>query len=587
MMSSSLVTGLRRPKKYSLWAGLSMLLLMISIAVPARAQNAAEYGKHARVAEVENLMVKDATSFLKSRFPNLPFLVSVSVDPLRRTGNERKSKTEDRLPYFDEGSEEILDEWDNPGISTFALMARIKRAVVTVSVPANVTDEEIAEVRNSMLQVLNLTASRDDVVIQRRTWSQAADKKADSETVILFSAIGFAAVLLALAGLFLITRTSIKTIGSAIGTQAAKAAGGGAGAAPAVQVSESGEARRGGGVAAGDLKFSDPIRMREVLLQSVRTLSESETFPTLQDLIILDRAGKKTPGSLGALLSEFSGDLQKRLFSYSFQNHWLEALVEPSEVNSEVLETLSRLMRVTRSTEDIALQQLLIYVWRLDDRMADYLRAIDRDESLAILAHLPKTVSVGAARAAFPGNWGAVLDTHFKPKPLTKERIEKLAQKALQIKALRDFSILEQYRQERDLLEYLGYAEPPEEKEIYLASPPQSVIHSMRPPFYKVFELNSEQLDKVVPRISLDDWALALLNTGRNDRREIEKKFSEKQRFMLIDKLKKLDHSAPDRIKVVQARERVARVVKTEVYENKLPSTPESAQDDSNESQAA
>ncbi len=109
----------------------------------------------------------------------------------------------------------------------------------------------------------------------------------------------------------------------------------------------------------------------------------------------------------------------------------------------------------------------------------------------------------------------------------------------------------------------------------------------MRPPFYKVFELNSEQLDKVVPRISLDDWALALLNTGRNDRREIEKKFSEKQRFMLIDKLKKLDHSAPDRIKVVQARERVARVVKTEVYENKLPSTPESAQDDSNESQAA
>ena len=155
------------------------------------------------------------------------------------------------------------------------------------------------------------------------------------------------------------------------------------------------------------------------------------------------------------------------------------------------------------------------------------------------------------------------------------------------MKALRDFSILEQYRQERDLLEYLSYAEPTEEKEIYLASPPQSVIHSMRPPFYRVFELTSDELDRVVSRISLDDWALALLNTGRNDRREIEKKFSEKQRFLLVDKLKKLDQTAPDRAKVGQARERIARVVKTEVTDSQRQATREAPQDDSNETQAA
>ena len=589
MMTLLDVVGSIRTKMFSVLTLFTVILLGMSVPAVVRAQTAPEYGKHARVAEVENIMVKDATTFLKSRFPNLPFLVSVSVDPLRRVETAPKSSA-DRLPYFEEGDEEIQDEWDNPNVSTYALMPRIKRAVVTVSVPSNITDDEIAEVRNSMLQVLNLTAARDEIVIQKRAWTQMTDNKADSQTVILFSAIGFAAVLLALAGLFLITRTSIKTIGSAIGTQAAKAAGGGGGgAAASIQpmAADTTDSRRGGGAPSGDLKFSDPIRMREVLLQSIRVLCESDMFPTLQDLMVLDRAGKKNPGALGALLSEFSGDLQKRLFSYSFQNHWLEALVDPGEVNSEVLETLSRLMRVSRGSEDVALQKLLIYVWRLDGQMAEYLRAIDHDESLAILAHLPKTVSVGAARAAFPGNWGAVLDTQFKPKPLSRERIEKLALKAMQMKALRDFSILEQYRQERDLLEYLSYAEPTEEKEIYLASPPQSVIHSMRPPFYRVFELTSDELDRVVSRISLDDWALALLNTGRNDRREIEKKFSEKQRFLLVDKLKKLDQTAPDRAKVGQARERIARVVKTEVTDSQRQATREAPQDDSNETQAA
>ncbi len=571
-----------------------VLQVVFSTAVYAQGSQDAT-GKHPRVAEIENGLVKDATTFLKSRFPNLPFLVSVSIDPLRRDDGVRRDSSSERLPYFEDSDEEIKDEWDNPNVSTFALMARIKKAAVTVSVSSNVTDEEISEVRTSLIQVLNLIPARDEVVIQKRAWSQLQDSKPDSQTVILFSALGFGAVLIALGGLFFITRNSVKEIGSAIGNGAAKAVGGvstsGVSSAGPSLAAEGidGRSSTGSGVG-GDVKFSDPLRMREVVSQSVRVLNESATFPNLQDIILLDRAGKKNPAMMGALLSEFSEDLQRRLFSYSYQIHWLQAMTDPGEISSEVVELLGRLMRNQRNPDSIPLQNVLIYVWRLDEQIAPFLRSIEQDEAFAILSHLPKTVSLSAARAAFPGNWGTVLDTGFKPKALSKERLEKIATKAIQTKALRDLSILDQYRQERDLLEYLLIAEPVEEKEIYLASPAQSVIHSMRPPFYKVFELSSEELDVIVPKVSLDDWSLALLNTNRVARREIEKKFSDKQKFVFIEKLRKFDQNPPDKTRVGAARERLARFIQIQLAErNDLANAvaSQSVGKVSNENQAA
>jgi hypothetical protein len=116
--------------------------------------------------------------------------------------------------------------------------------------------------------------------------------------------------------------------------------------------------------------------MREVVSKSVRDLSSSKLFPNLQDIIRLDRVGKKSPAILGALLSEFPEDVQKRLFSYSYKDHWLQAMAEPGEINSEVLELLGRLMRNNRSEELIPLQDVLIYVWRLDEQIASFLRSV-------------------------------------------------------------------------------------------------------------------------------------------------------------------------------------------------------------------
>jgi hypothetical protein len=133
-------------------------------------------------------------------------------------------------------------------------------------------------------------------------------------------------------------------------------------------------------------------------------------------------------------------------------------------------------------------------------------------------------------------------------------------------------------------------ADPVEEKEVYLASPSQSVIHHMRPPFYKAFELSSEELDLIVPKVSLDDWSLALFNTNRASRREIEKKFTDKQKFVFIEKLRKFDQNPPDKLRVGAARERLARFIQARLAERTDVSNVEASQATkkvSNENQAA
>ncbi|MCB0356231.1 MAG: hypothetical protein KDD40_04450, partial [Bdellovibrionales bacterium] len=41
--------------------------------------------KHPRVAELEDKFKSDTMAYLEARFPGLPFSVSVSIDPLRRS----------------------------------------------------------------------------------------------------------------------------------------------------------------------------------------------------------------------------------------------------------------------------------------------------------------------------------------------------------------------------------------------------------------------------------------------------------------------------------------------------------------------
>lgn len=75
---------------------------------------------------------------------------------------------------------------------------------------------------------------------------------------------------------------------------------------------------------------------------------------------------------------------------------------------------------------------------------------------------------------------------------------------------------------------------------------------------FHVLEMKPEQAKVVVPAISLDQWALAMFNIPKSDRRGVESQFSEKQRFLYFERLKQLDARNPSQKLVGEAREFVA-----------------------------
>lgn len=131
--------------------------------------------RHPRVMELEKSLTKESLDFLKGRFPKHPFLVTVAVDPIFRTNQEAKKETE-ALPFFDQSSEEILDEWDDPAQTSSSLMKRAKKILVTVSIPASLTEDEISEIQQSLMNNLGLFPARDGVEIRKRNWTVEEDK---------------------------------------------------------------------------------------------------------------------------------------------------------------------------------------------------------------------------------------------------------------------------------------------------------------------------------------------------------------------------------------------------------------------------
>lgn len=539
----------------------TLVMILISFTVASGVAEQGYAGKHPRVAELESVLTKDAAAYLKGRFPETPFLVQVNIDPLHRNERAAKSKEKERLPYYEVDNQEIQDEWDDPDQLGQALLARVRKVNVTVSA-SNVNEEEVAEIRASLLQSLGLTPARDEVVVQKRAWKTGPDYRFYGLAAL---AAALVALVMILAGLYVIARGSVGKLVTVV--QQFQAAGAKPVAPPAAPVAMNMNSEKAKNNGPEDPKFSDPIKVREAVSRGIKALIEKPSFPALNDMIILDRFGSQDPASLGALVLEFPADLQKRLFAYSFGDYWLDALVEPGELNAESVNLLRTLTRQARG-EDAAWQSLLLNVWRLGGERARFFESVGREEALAVLTSLPKAIALSAAREAFPDDWTAVLDPSFKAAKMTAEQIEKMNMTAMRIKPHRDFQMLERYRRDKDLLDYLKTIEPSEEREIYGASPSHSVIHALRAPFFKVLDLDQKNLAMVASRVSIDDWALALVNIAETERMQIEKCFTDKQRFVLLEKLKAHDADPPAKRSVGDARERIAQLVDRTLSQN-------------------
>lgn len=532
-----------------------LLPLLIGVLTPAAM---AQTQKHPRVVELEKELARQGLEMLKGRFPGQPFMLTVNIDPLMR---ERRGQGErgEKLPAYDNIDEEIVDEWDDPALPGSALLSRVRKIQVIASIPANLSEDEVAELKSSLYTGLSLIEARDGIEIRKRNWSALS---LDEKNAYMQWGLWAFGALVFFGGLYGLAWFSTDRLSRSYREAAAMSKGGSAApAAVAPVAADNGDRKNGSAPAGGDLRFNDPIRTREMLASAIRLLEEHRTFPGLEDMIILDRFARQEPARMGALLSEFSFATRQKIFSYSSSQEWLTALSEPGEVSLAAVDVLNRCLRVQRNDLEKDWQELLVTVWRLEGRITEFLTGLSTKESFPILTSLPKMISLPAAREAYPGNWAALLDANATFERPSADRIEALKKRALDLVPLRDDKAVERFRRERELLSFLKVADPATEKEIYTTAGKDSFLQSLRPPFFAVFECGPEALDALAPRVRVDEWAKALFNTNRAERREIEKRLGDKQRVRYFELLKSFDIETPPKERIGDCREHIGRLV--------------------------
>lgn len=532
------------------------LLAIATLGVLSNHAHSEALQKHPRVAELEDSLRESASLYLKARFPERPFLVSVSVDALRRSTGKSQNFNQETLPYFDPTVEEIQDEWDDPQISLHQLLNRTNKISVTVSLSNTLSDNESAEVREALMKSLHLIPARDEIQFTFRSWGSSSERW-------LYPLLAFGICFLFLIGFFLIQRSGVSKIAHALASQKASSSAPVSApvmnspvSAPTASKGETNTNVRGG------VQISDPMRAKEMMVKFVDQLAKKPQFPTLASMILLEKYGSENPAGLGALIGELPESVQNKLYSFGSSEYWFKALNSPGMFTMQEIEIMQRLVREPTTGRTPAVEEMIIKVWRLGDQIPEFIRNYPRDVSLTILHALPKGVGISAARKAFPGAWADLLDPNFGPTTIPEAQAKEIGMRAEQVRPLGNIDDFRRQKSESELRDYLLIASPEEEREIYLASRPDAAIHRMRDPFYVVFDAEDDMLKDFVPRLNPEQWALALFNVNRTNRKKIQGHLGEKQNFLLMENMKRLDAMNPDVFTVGETRERIAGLYK-------------------------
>ncbi len=547
------------------FVNLFLCLIGLLMVQPSSAQVNNAPAKHPRVLEVEKMLNKEGLDFLRARFPGRPFIVTVSIDPLHRP---KKDDAKENLPYYDMLDEERFDEWDDPSIPAIALLGRVQKINLVLTVPADLSEDELTEIKSSLISSLGMIEARDNIEIRKRTWLAAPSGESSRLTIYNILVVGmFLAILLA--GLFGTVFSASSRLAKALKESSGnKAAGdqGGSGGNITITASDlngSGVSMSGGGGGGGfggtsDVKMLDSLRFREHVATGIKLLSAHTDFPRMEDMLIFEAFAQRNPGEFGAFIAEMPHDLRMKLFSLSRSAPWLEAMTEPTDVGNLTLENMQKCLRIQRNEKESAWENLLVLVWRLDTLADKFFSGSPQAEAMTIMAHLPKGDGVRWARTMYPGNWGQILDPAFQPKPLNETQIQKYAQKAISILPLRKVDVLQNYQAEKAVLQYVRIAPIQVEKEVYLAAGPKSTLREVRPPFYLFYDLTKEQCVEILPRFRVEEWAIALFNTPKPDRALFESTLNPKQKVRMYEVFRKLETKNPTPTAVAEVREKIA-----------------------------
>ena len=519
----------------------------------------AQTGKHARVAEVEKFLSKEALDLLKARFPEHPFMASVSIDAVHRGNGTGNKAAGEKLPYLETDSEEVVDEWDDPAFSNMALLARVKKVVVTLSLPDKLTNDEISEIKTALYSNLNLIEARDTVDIRKRNFGGSNSSLKDNFwNYVGFSGLNWLMLIVAFGGLFWFLSARIKSGMKEIKIQTAP--NGAANTSPATlpQMDSSNDrTSKAMSQISGDVKFSDPFKIKEILSSYVTKIEKMPNFPNFQQMTAMDEFCEKNTGECGALMYELPQKYMEKLFSFSSENYWLQALNEPTDMNSSCIEILNKVIRLNDSVNP-EIDTLLIQMWRLGKDLPTFSKSLNQNEAFTLLAQLPASIGLAVAREAYPGSWGGLLNKTFTPVQFSADRIQFLDAQLKKMKPLRDQKYIQKFKHDQDLIKFLLVTDPQTEKEIYQARENPTELMNLRQPFYVVLDASDEIKTEFAQKINIEDWAYSFFNLPRTERKSFESCFSDKQKFRYFEILKQLDQKNPPAEIVGRVREKIA-----------------------------
>lgn len=485
--------------------------------------------KHPRVAEVEERLRDEASRYFSRRFPGEPFFVRVEVSPLRRdTIAGTKSES---LPYFDYESEESVDEWDDPKTPIAFLRHRVTKVSIDISVPEKFDDNRVAVIKDELSIYLKLLPFRDEIRVEK--------KLTDTTPIVPMSVYAILAGVLASA---LLGGLIIRSGFAKMKPQASAAPASAAPAASAPVRSRDEGPKKSSTAVSGDVTFHDPIKTIDIVHLKLDQIEKSGTFPTLNDLMSLHAMGEKLPERLGALLCEMPGEWQKQLFPLGQGQSWLEAFSQHGRIDHECLMVLDRLGKERSFVGgDRPWEDLLIQLWRMGEKSIPLFKKIQQDHAFIILNALPKTLSLGIAKKAFPGAWGQLLDNKPGQVIIPPQLLADYLNQALALEPRFEWKMLQNYRKDRELLQYLDSVTIDDERDVYQTLPVDSFVLRVRPSFYRIFEQEGDAWRSFVASFPLEKWALVVMNSSRNYIRQITDALDEKQRLVFSQYLKALD----------------------------------------------
>ncbi|MGE0763081.1 MAG: hypothetical protein AB7N80_07380 [Bdellovibrionales bacterium] len=532
-----------------------------------------------RTTEIEEFYAEKVTEILKTRFPDRPFTVFVTIDTgrdevSRREDSTRKEKTTTRLPHL-EWEQDELDLWDRMDVPLGTLIGQLKSVKIDVSIDSSLTDSEVEELKTNLAKQLKLDAKADTITITKMNWLQAEKYRTFSWIALFF----VVALVTTMAGFWMLAKLSVKHLVQGlskpiqdIGQSTQKFATDALSLASDMAHGAAPTSEREKDVGAGNDNLDFGANLLEIRKNALELINRNQDLfsrPDSRLMEFLERRGQEDPGTVGSVLAELPEPTLRTLFKYGVGNWWFVALSQPGPLTSKSIQVLSEAdkLRLRRHfSEDLKLGN------NDDFRRAGVIFSRLRDEELAVLFAdlpieiaqsvfelMPRTLALAVAKRMFPGQWAVFLEAKKKLKPIDPPVLVHLEKQAQEMKPLRSESQIQAFFQDLDLVNYLDLASPRDEKDFYTVLPENSAIRRERVPFFKVLEAPPQVLRILGPILTVREWALVLFGCEPYDRDKFLAAFTDRLRFQVNEAFKLVDPFNLDLIATRRLRRQVTK----------------------------